>query len=40
MLEPHLRDATNASQNEIGATFLILGGSYMVASPIFGVVSK
>ena len=29
----------NASQNEIGVTFLILGGTYMVASPIMGYVS-
>ena len=39
MLEPHLRENANASQNEIGITFLILGGSYMVASPILGFVS-
>ena len=40
MLEPHLKDNANASQNEIGVTFLILGGVYMVASPIFGFVSS
>ena len=40
MLEPHLRTAANASQSEIGITFLILGGSYMVATPVMGFVSK
>ena len=39
MLEPHLREDANATQNEIGITFLILGGVYMVASPIMGFVS-
>ena len=39
MLEPHLREDANASQNQIGVTFLILGGTYMVASPIMGYVS-
>ena len=39
MLEPHLREDANASQSEIGVTFLILGGTYMAASPIMGYVS-
>ena len=39
MLEPHLREDANASQDEIGVTFLILGGTYMVASPIMGYVN-
>ena len=39
MLEPHLREDASATQNQIGITFLILGGVYMVASPIMGFVS-
>ena len=38
MLEPHLREDANATQTEIGITFLLLGGPYMVASPIMGYV--
>ena len=38
MLEPHLRSA-GATQSQVGITFLILGGVYMVTTPIAGYVS-
>ena len=38
MLEPHLKDA-GATQSQVGLTFLILGGVYMVTTPISGFVS-
>ena len=38
MLEPHLR-STGATQSQVGITFLILGGVYMVTTPIAGYVS-
>ena len=37
MLEPHLR-SVGATQTEVGLTFLILGGVYMVTTPIAGYV--
>ena len=39
MLEPHLKRKAGASQSDVGITFLILGGVYMVSSPIGGLVS-
>ena len=39
MLEPHLR-SVGATQTEVGLTFLILGGVYMVTTPIAGYVSR
>ena len=38
MLEPHLR-STGETQSQVGITFLILGGVYMVTTPIAGYVS-
>ena len=37
MLEPHLR-SVGATQTEVGLTFLILGGVYMVTTPVAGYV--
>ena len=39
MLEPHLKGKAGASQGDVGLTFLILGGVYMIGSPIAGLVS-
>ena len=39
MLEPHLKRNAGASQADVGLTFLILGGIYMISSPIGGLVS-
>ncbi len=39
MLEPHLKSAAGATQLQIGITFLILGGTYMVTTPLAGYVS-
>ena len=39
MLEPHLKRKAGASQTDVGLTFLILGGVYMISSPIGGLVS-
>ena len=39
MLEPHLRSGAGATQAEVAATFFILGGSFMIASPLSGYVS-
>ena len=39
MLEPHLKRKAGASQSDVGLTFLILGGVYMISSPIGGLVS-
>ena len=38
MLEPHLKD-TGASQTQVGLTFLIIAGVYMLTTPITGYVS-
>ena len=38
MLEPHLKNAAGATQLQIGVTFLILGGTYMVTTPLAGYV--
>jgi hypothetical protein len=38
MLEPHLRKEANATQTEIGVTFFIQGGTYMISNPIAGMV--
>jgi hypothetical protein len=38
MLEPHLRNEANATQTEIGVTFFIQGGIYMISNPIAGIV--
>lgn len=38
MLEPHLKNSAGASQFQTGMTFLILGGVYMVSTPIMGQV--
>ena len=38
MLEPHLKNAAGADQMQIGVTFLILGGVYMVTTPVVGYV--
>ena len=40
MLEPHLKGKAGASQGDVGLTFLILGGVYMIGSPIAGLVSS
>ena len=40
MLEPHLKRKAGASQSDVGITFLILGGVYMISSPIGGLVSR
>jgi hypothetical protein len=39
MLEPHLKRNAGASQGDVGLTFFILGGVYMISSPIVGLVS-
>ena len=39
MLEPHLKRKAGASQTDVGMTFLILGGVYMITSVIVGLVS-
>ena len=39
MLEPHMKNTTGASQNEVGVAFLLLGGSYLVTSLLAGFVS-
>ncbi len=39
MLEPHLKEEANATQLQVALSFFILGGSFMVMSPICGVVS-
>ena len=39
MLEPHLKRQAGASQTEVGLTFLVLGGVYMLSSPVCGFVS-
>lgn len=38
MLEPHLKNAAGATQMEVGLTFLILGGVYMVSTPVAGYI--
>jgi len=38
MLEPHLKNAAGATQFQTGMTFLILGGTYMLSTPIIGQV--
>jgi hypothetical protein len=38
MLEPHLRNEANATQTEVGVTFFIQGGIYMISNPIAGIV--
>ena len=40
MLEPHLRKEANATQTDIGVTFFIQGGIYMISNPIAGMVRK
>ena len=40
MLEPHLKGKAGATQGDVGITFLILGGVYMISSPIGGLVSS
>ena len=39
MLESQLKDNANASQTDVGITFVILGCAYMVSSPVVGYVS-
>lgn len=39
MLEPHLKRKAAASQTDVGMTFFILGGVYMISSVIVGLVS-
>ena len=39
MLAPHLETNAGASQYDIGLTFLILGGVYMISGLIGGLVS-
>ena len=39
MLEPHLKRQANASQTDVGVTFLIIGGVYMFSCPGCGFVS-
>ena len=39
MLEPHLKRQANASQIDVGLTFLIIGGVYMLSCPGCGFVS-
>ena len=38
MLEPHLKRQANASQKDVGLTFLIIGGAYMLSCPACGFV--
>ena len=38
MLEPHLKSAAGADQMQVGITFLILGGFYMITTPAVGYV--
>ena len=38
MLQRHLKD-TGANQTQIGLTFFMLGGIYLVTTPIIGYVS-
>ena len=40
MLEPHLKNSAGATQGQVGVTFLILGGVYMLTTPIVGYVSE
>ncbi len=39
MLEPHLKREAGATQFDVAMTFLILGGCYMLTTPIWGYVS-
>ena len=38
MLQPHMKNNVKSSQLDVGMTFLILGGHYMVSSVITGLV--
>jgi predicted MFS family arabinose efflux permease len=38
MLQPHIKNNAKSSQLDVGMTFLILGGHYMVSSVIAGLV--
>ncbi len=38
MLEPHLKDEAGATQWDVAFTFLVMGGCYMVTSPLTGCV--
>ena len=40
MLEPHLKSMAGADQMQVGITFLILGGVYMLTTPFVGYVSS
>ena len=39
MMEPYLERKASASQYDVGMTFLIFGGVYMISAPIGGLVS-
>ena len=39
LLEPHLKRRAGATQVDVGMTFLIAGGVYMISSAIGGLVS-
>jgi hypothetical protein len=39
MLEPYMKTYTDASQTDVGNTFLVLGAIYMVTTPVTGYVS-
>ena len=39
MITPFLKTNVGASQYDVGLTFLIFGGVYMIGSPIGGLVS-
>ena len=39
MLEPYLKRSAGATEADVGVTFLIIGGVYMISAPIGGLVS-
>ena len=39
MLEPHAKDEAGATQAQVGYTFLLIGATYMVTTPVAGYVS-
>jgi predicted MFS family arabinose efflux permease len=39
MLEPYMKTYTDASQTDVGNTFLVMGAIYMVITPLTGYVS-
>ena len=36
MLEPHIKDEAGGTQFDVAVTFLVMGGCYMLTTPIWG----